>query len=886
MTTSKPSYTSNTKGNILIVDEKGEIGEALAELLSEQATVILVSKNNPKKDLAIIHIPFASPIPEIPDGTYSKTIYVFDPKTKDLIDPLFQKSEFDQGTFLVVVSHTLLPLLQEVLKEKEKKVITIVYGDIFGRGEGEIDTWLSEVKKTKKIILPNMGLNCWYPLLFEDMIVALAHFCFENKAENSTVIMSPIHPVTQLSLSHALQKTDPTIRVDFGRETKDKSLSLPKGEEFLKNYNSTEAVVGYYKKMQMEETLGNRPVLYLNKSENKKKKNNWKSLPLLFIYTFLVFLFMPLLLVTVVGIMGRNSLFSSIDSLKSGKLDASLQKIKEAKKEISLTNLFFSLVEQEINFTGQAYRLEPVKAQLEVALLASDTLDEGISASKKLYSVLSGTSQNPNQDIINSSNSLEDVLIRLQKLQTYTLPNNFKSQITSLTSYFPYLETTFEALPDLLSGDEKKYLVVFQNNTELRPGGGFIGSYGLLKLSHGKFVSFNINNVYDADGQLKGHVEPSFEIRRYIPLVHLYLRDSNFDIDSVNNAKKEAYMLQAETGDRVDGVIGVDLSLVKNLLGALGGVYVPNYNENVTSDNFFLLTEQHAEKDSFAGSTQKQDFLSALFFAIQKKITDKTVNYESLSKALLKGVTQKHLLFALLDPVVQAPFGANGMSSALIDSREDSRNVLNDFLGINEANLGVDKVNYYIKRSVSQKVLVSGDGRVAETVSLSLQNTSDGQWPGGEYKNYIRFILPKDVSLTGVNINGEDQKIVPAVTDPKIYEASSFVAPKGLEVAQNLENDKKIFGFLVVVPIKSTTNIIISYTRSRVVDISQSLPNYSLQIFKQPGIDSFPYTLEVAYPQGFGLLNAANQVKVSNSVASLSKDIDEDTLINLSWVKK
>src|SRR5258708_31859868 len=64
-------------------------------------------------------------------------------------------------------------------------------------------------------------------------------------------------------------------------------------------------------------------------------------------------------------------------------------------------------------------------------------------------------------------------------------------------------------VPELLGMNGKKtYLLLFQNNTELRPGGGFIGAYGLVSFDKAKMGQITIHNTYDADGQLKKHIEP------------------------------------------------------------------------------------------------------------------------------------------------------------------------------------------------------------------------------------------------------------------------------------------------------------------------------------------------------------------------------------------
>ena len=74
------------------------------------------------------------------------------------------------------------------------------------------------------------------------------------------------------------------------------------------------------------------------------------------------------------------------------------------------------------------------------------------------------------------------------------------------------LDKLMPILPEFLGLDGKKreYMVLFQNENELRASGGFIGSYGILSVEDGKWRGLEVNDVYQADGQLKGHVEPSW----------------------------------------------------------------------------------------------------------------------------------------------------------------------------------------------------------------------------------------------------------------------------------------------------------------------------------------------------------------------------------------
>lgn len=879
---------AENKTNILIVDQEGFFGSALAEQLSDHAVTVFVSRKIPPNDSSVIHIPFHHTIPSIPDGVYASTVYVFSPHTKDLLEPLMQKSAMDKGNFFIVVPYQLLPLAREVLQEKKTQGHLVVLGDVFGGENSEIDEWLTEVKKTKKIALPRMGLRAWRPVLFADAVDAICRLCLISHTEKKTYLIAPNHSITQLTLAHGLQKIDPLLRIDFAKDDKESGNTFPDGTYVLKEYAALAKIQKEYKdKIIQEET--DKPARALSQPPSNRKSKKKKGAAVWFVlYSLAVFISMPALLMVFSALLARMLLFSSVDDLKQGKFSSALRKVEAAQINISFSQFSVSLTKRELSVIGQSDKLNSIAQQLLLASLAVETVTEGVTGAQKLQNVLSGTSLKPTDDIRDGTNELRNSLVLLQKLQTYPIPKFYEQSRLLLNANYPLLETIINGLPQLVGTDgDREYLVLFQNNTELRPGGGFIGSYGLLKLSHGKFKSFTIHDVYDADGQLKGHVEPPFAIRRYIPLEHLYLRDSNFDIDFLESAKQASLMLNAETGERVDGVIGVDLSFVKNLLSALGDVYVPGYNQNVTADNFFLLTEQHAEKNFFPGSSQKKDFLSALFSALQEKITsaNKTA-YEKIAEGVFKSVREKHLLFAFSGEDVEAPFGVNGFSSTIIDDRPLTNAAINDYLGISEANVGGNKVNYYVRRSVTQKVYVSSQGIVRESLQLTLQNTSTGKWPGGDYKNYLRFILPKGTTLDTVVINNEVQKTIPAITEPNVYESILFSPPAGLEVNKTEEHGKTVFGFLVSTPSQKTTTITLSYTLPGVVALSQSLPKYSLQIFKQPGVDDIPYLLQVSFPQVFSLLTSSETVESKKQTITMKKDVLQDSLFEATFARQ
>jgi hypothetical protein len=321
-------------------------------------------------------------------------------------------------------------------------------------------------------------------------------------------------------------------------------------------------------------------------------------------------------------------------------------------------------------------------------------------------------------------------------------------------------------------------------------------------------------------------------------IVHQYLRDSNFDPDFPTTASISANMLNLETNQNVDGVIAVDVSFVKLLVQALGPLYVPDYKETVTPDNFYLLTQSHVEKNFFPGSTQKKDFLRSLLTAMQLKLSDeKTIPYLALGRAVSGAISQKHMLFAFPDASIQHLFSVNNMSGSLLDSRPFAKNQYNDYLGIIEANIGANKANAFLYRKVEQHVFLNQAGKFQNTVTIRYKNSSTG-WPGGDYKNYLRIALPKGTRLTSITFDGVNQPIVPATTDYLLYERPDFNPPPGLEVDSVDELGKTLFGFLVTVPAGAFKTIAITYFSPTIMDVNAQTISYDVLFSKQPGTDA------------------------------------------------
>ena len=886
------SNETNQDHPILIVDRQGKLGEALLKELKNQSLIVYVSKNPPEDLENIIHIPFIKKNPSIPDNVYSY-IFLIDEEceiAKDVAKVFIEKAKQDSSTLILAVGafYADEKFLQDFTSSYEKARIAII-GDIFQKDKiydpgSQINKFITQIKTFGKINIPGDGTNLTAPVYFDDAASGILETVFGEEADEKIFYLLPKAKITLLSLAHIFKKIDPEIKIDFVKEAKPErkypTFSL-RGKYLLGDSYDLEKKIKKieFENIKIEKEEKKKPVY----KEESKRGYGIRSI----VSALLLFILLPLLTTIIFSLLGAGTLLSLRDNISKSDLSSAKASAFFALNSFNIAGVSSQALAYEISPLGLGQTLNYFTNNISMGKDISGATLTAIDASDKLTAILKGNSQNSSVDFTIACAEIKSVLYIYEKdKQLGIFPKSLVSKIDNLVQL---TSSTIDFWPDIFGfKGTRNYLILFQNNMELRPGGGFIGSYAILTLNKGKIYSFKIYDVYDADGQLKGHVEPPYPIRRYLPSVHWYLRDSNFNVDFSKGAVASAIFLNSEMGQAVDGVIGVDLSFVKNVLSVVGPVTVNDYNQTVTADNFFQLAQTHAEDNFFPGSTQKKDFLTAFYNSLQAKVSDpKKLPYLDFTQMLASSINQKHILFAFNNTNEQAVFSVNGWSSSLVQDTTNTDNSINDFIGINEANLGGNKINYYISRSISQSAEIKSDGSINQAITLTFKNSApDNLAAKGIYKNYLRFILPQGTSLSSIQINGQDQKIVPAITDPTIYEQKGFVPPTGLEVEKEDQEKKTIYGFLVEINVGQLITIKANYVLAQKIDVSQPSIAYNLKVFKQPGVDFLPYDFSFTFPSKLRVVSADSDIKISGQGASLSTQIEQDREVSINLAAK
>jgi hypothetical protein len=438
-----------------------------------------------------------------------------------------------------------------------------------------------------------------------------------------------------------------------------------------------------------------------------------------------------------------------------------------------------------------------------------------------------------------------------------------KQQLSEVSIMVSLGNRAVDILPNILGTDGKRreFMVLLQNESELRAGGGFIGSWAILSFEGGKLTNFDIKDIYEADGQLKGHVEPPLPIKNYLGEANWYMRDANWQADFPAAAKDIQWFLDKETGRKVDGVVGVDLAVAKAILGATGEIYVPDFKEKINKDNIYEQAEFYSETNSFAGSTQKASFLGALgkqlFEGVKNLNADKRLQ---LVKAMLEMLQENEIQLVLNDKTAAGIAANLGWDGAIYDAKCSQSNCFADYLYVVESNFGVNKANYFLNRNINQVVDIS-PAAIGRIIKINYENTAkNSNWPGGDYKDYLRIYMPISANLAEVSI-----------TDSK--GAKTII--QGSDLSINQVGGKKEIGFLATVPVGQKRTVTVSYSNQINLNKANSF-SYLGYIQKQPGYGETPLVSLVSVPEGWQTTGVEPTATMVNGKLLFSTKLDRD----------
>jgi len=441
-----------------------------------------------------------------------------------------------------------------------------------------------------------------------------------------------------------------------------------------------------------------------------------------------------------------------------------------------------------------------------------------------------------------------------------------ENQLNSLRKKLITAKELVFQLQEILGGsEEKKYLVLLQNNMELRPTGGFIGSFAILNFRKGVMDNYQVYDVYSADGQLKGYVKPPEPLEKHLDQAVWYLRDSNWDPDFNTSAKRAIWFLDKEMGIGVDGVIATDLEFARDILNVTGPILLTDYDKEITHDNLYEVTQYETEKEFFPGSRKKANFLESLSKAYLYKLFNYDENeYLSFAKIVYQNLEERHIQIFHENEDVENKISDLGWAGNVKIKNCNADNCYQDMVGLVEANLGVNKANYFINRYVYLKSYIQKD-KIRRELDLTLKNNANPTLGNiGKYSVYIRLLSPNDAFFEKVRISSSD--------------GSTEVEPEVLEVDNRLEA-----GVWVEVPAGTSKTISFKWeSENNNLDFKQN-GEYGLLIRKQSGVGPYRMGMEINLPENLVIGTSSEHGLTGKGLFRYNTEVVKDLDTQFYW---
>lgn len=441
------------------------------------------------------------------------------------------------------------------------------------------------------------------------------------------------------------------------------------------------------------------------------------------------------------------------------------------------------------------------------------------------------------------SSKLETVNLEIKNIDPNRYPSSlgkfalrsqiakFKKEILAVSDLFVSARPLLQMSPDLLGQNkQKRYLVLFQNDKELRPTGGFITAYAVFLINKGKMSIESAGDIYKLDSLGSTKIFPPKPFMDHLNVFKLYLRDSNFEPDFVASMKQFETLYNPIRGNNdYDGIIALDTHVLVEAMKILGPI--PAYGTNFTVEpdkrcdgcpNVIYELEDIVGKRVGYLREDRKDIIGVLLYEIMQKSLGISPGkyWGRLFQMALSEVEQKHILVYLHDPKAQSGIESLSMAGRIKDFS-------GDYLHINDANLGGAKANMFVTQAVKQDYQIGGGDSIIKTVTIEYKNPQPGS-PGcnletggvclnGIMPNWLRIYVPKGSEL--VEFKGSEDK-------PKTSEAFG----------------KTMFeGFLTVKPLGSS-QVVVKYRLPMKYDKTTGL---AVLLQKQPGTDGNEYTITV-----------------------------------------
>ena len=387
-------------------------------------------------------------------------------------------------------------------------------------------------------------------------------------------------------------------------------------------------------------------------------------------------------------------------------------------------------------------------------------------------------------------------------------------------------------------------IIIFQNPSEMRPAGGFIGSFAQLTLHQASMINLVVNDIYDIDGQLKKKIIPPKALQSITP--NWGARDANWFFDFPTSAKKVMELLEAsrtykEKGTRFDGVIAINVHVINDVLKIIGPIELKEQNMVLDHNNFLPEIQRHVE------TNKNKNILKTATPIIFEKLgaldNEKKV---ALVEAIGNRIKKKDIMIYLDDLMMENFLQNMGVGGEVTNLPKD---FFGEYLAVVNANIAGGKSDAFINQKISLASKINAKGEIINNLTITRSHTGQNEkdlWYRKTNQNYIQILAPLGSKL--LNISGDSKKKIKLrVNYRKGYKTDPDIAA----IENGEQFGKQTFDAWFNVPAGKTRKLELQYKNPKKLHLKkQKISLYHFIFDKQSGVDgSLEFSIEA--PPGF-----------------------------------
>lgn len=416
--------------------------------------------------------------------------------------------------------------------------------------------------------------------------------------------------------------------------------------------------------------------------------------------------------------------------------------------------------------------------------------------------------------------------------------------------------------------EEKNYLFLLQNNNELRPTGGFIGTYGVLTVKTGEIVNLWTDNIYNLDAPFEttSFAKAPWPIAKYVQPHNgnWFMRDCNWSPDFPTSADKALWFYQQESpiGGDFDGVIAIDTFFISSLIALTDNITI--HGIEFTADNFAEKLQAEVEINYYQRGIDDAD-RKEIIGDLAKILQDRIFNlpqekWTNLWQIIKNDADQRHLMIYFKDQQLQNLIENQNWSGKIKD-------YINDYLMVVDANLASLKTDAVMERHITYQLNQTENDLLAE-VTITYSNNGNFSQTTTRYRTYTRIYVP----LGSEFISGQGAMENDRTTQPGEY-----------EIGEDL--GKTYFGAFIAIEPRETKTLKFTYQLPKEIIKQIEDNHYKLYIQKQAGTQGHQLKVQLNLLPTIKYINyyehSNRTIETSNIEWALDLTMDREFIVDL-----